>query len=189
MSKLNVDQKTIKNLLSDNKADFLIPDYQRPYAWDAEKECFTLWEDVFAFAIPEGDADRFDRTTAEYYLGPIVTFKNDNGQMEIIDGQQRLTTIMLLLRAFYSRFEKMKDKQSQLLREMIGKCIWKTDEFDQPDMNLLKINSEVATDKDKEEFLAILKDGIVNEKMKSRYAENFRFFQGKIDEFVAAYPA
>lgn len=71
MSKLNVDQKTIKNLLSDNKADFLIPDYQRPYAWDAEKECFTLWEDVFAFAIPEGDADRFDRTTAEYYLGPI----------------------------------------------------------------------------------------------------------------------
>lgn len=35
MSKLNVDQKTIKNLLSDNKADFLIPDYQRPYAWDA----------------------------------------------------------------------------------------------------------------------------------------------------------
>ena len=82
MSKLNVDQKTIKNLLSDNKADFLIPDYQRPYAWDAEKECFTLWEDVFAFAIPEGDADRFDRTTAEYYLGPILTFKNDNGQKE-----------------------------------------------------------------------------------------------------------
>lgn len=189
MSKLNVDQKTIKNLLSDNKADFLIPDYQRPYAWDAEKECLTLWEDVFTFAIPEGDADKFDRTTAEYYLGPIVTFKNDNGQMEIIDGQQRLTTIMLLLRAFYSRFEKMKDKQSQLLREMIGKCIWKTDEFDQPDMNLLKINSEVATDKDKEEFLAILKDGVVNDKMKSRYAENFRFFQGKIDEFVADYPA
>lgn len=189
MSKLNVDQKTIKNLLSDNKADFLIPDYQRPYAWDAEKECSTLWEDVFAFAIPEGDADKFDRNTEEYYLGPIVTFKNEKGQMEIIDGQQRLTTIMLLLRAFYTRFEKMKDKQSQLLREMIGKCIWKTDEFDQPDMNMLKINSDVATDNDKEEFLAILKDGMTNDKMKSRYAENFRFFQVKIDEFVADYPA
>lgn len=189
MSKLNVDQKTIKNLLSDNKADFLIPDYQRPYAWDAEKECSTLWEDVFAFAIPEGDADKFDRNTEEYYLGPIVSFKNEKGQMEIIDGQQRLTTIMLLLRAFYTRFEKMKDKQSQSLREMIGKCIWKTDEFDQPDMNMLKINSDVATDKDKEEFLAILKDGVVNDKMKSRYADNFRFFQVKIDEFVADYPA
>ena len=82
MSKLNVDQKTIKNLLSDNKADFLIPDYQRPYAWDADKECQTLWEDVFEFAIPEGDANKFNRATDEYYLGPIVTFKNENGQME-----------------------------------------------------------------------------------------------------------
>lgn len=41
--KNNCWPETIKNLLSDNKADFLILDYQRPYAWDAEKECFTLW--------------------------------------------------------------------------------------------------------------------------------------------------
>ena len=33
MSKLNVDQKNIKLLFADKKADFLIPDYQRPYAW------------------------------------------------------------------------------------------------------------------------------------------------------------
>ena len=188
MSKLNVDQKTIKNLLSDNKADFLIPDYQRPYAWDANKECQTLWEDVFEFAIPEGNATKFDRNTAEYYLGPIVTFKNDSGQMEIIDGQQRLTTIMLLLRAFYSRFDKMKDDDSKQLKEIIGRCIWKTDELDRPDMTLLKIDSQVATDNDKEEFLSILRNGEAPEKMKSRYAENYRFFQQKIEEFVQGYP-
>jgi len=189
MSKLNVDQKTIKDLLSNNRADFLIPDYQRPYAWEAEKECQTLWEDVFAFAFPDDNSEKFDRTTAEYYLGPIVTFKNEAGQMEIIDGQQRLTTIMLLLRAFYSRFDKMKDEQSKKLKEIIGRCIWKTDEFDQPDMQQLKIDSEVATDNDKGEFLSILKDGAVTDKMKSRYAINFRFFQDKIDEFVNGYPA
>lgn len=33
MSKLNVDQKTVKQLFQAPKADFLIPDYQRPYAW------------------------------------------------------------------------------------------------------------------------------------------------------------
>ncbi len=33
MSKLNVEHKNIKLLLADKKADFLIPDYQRPYAW------------------------------------------------------------------------------------------------------------------------------------------------------------
>lgn len=188
MSKLNVDQKTIKNLLSDNKADFLIPDYQRPYAWDANKECQTLWEDVFEFAIPEGNASKFDRNTAEYYLGPIVTFKNDSGQMEIIDGQQRLTTIMLLLRAFYSRFDKMKDDDSKQLKEIIGRCIWKTDELDRPDMTQLKIDSQVATDNDKEEFLTILRNGEVLDKMKSRYADNYLFFQRKIEEFVQGYP-
>lgn len=46
MSKLNVDQKTIIELLSDKRADFLIPDYQRPYAWN-EEQCQTLWDDIF----------------------------------------------------------------------------------------------------------------------------------------------
>ena len=37
MSKLNVDQRTIFDLFSDRKSDFLIPDYQRPYAWRSER--------------------------------------------------------------------------------------------------------------------------------------------------------
>ena len=40
MSKLNIDQQTIKELFTNKKADFLIPDYQRPYAWE-ETECQT----------------------------------------------------------------------------------------------------------------------------------------------------
>ena len=68
MSKLNVDQKTIKNLLSDNRAVFLIPDYQRPYAWDAEKECQVLWDDIFTFAIPDNDYSKFQSQIDEYYL-------------------------------------------------------------------------------------------------------------------------
>lgn len=47
MSKLNVDQKSIYELLSDRKADYIIPDYQRPYAWD-EDNCQTLWDDIYA---------------------------------------------------------------------------------------------------------------------------------------------
>lgn len=50
MSKLNIDQKSVKALFSEKKADFLIPDYQRPYAW-GEKECQTLWDDLFLFAF------------------------------------------------------------------------------------------------------------------------------------------
>ena len=157
MSKLDVDQKTIKQLFTDKSANFLIPDYQRPYAWD-ESECQTLWDDIFSFAFPDDDKDAFVQDD-EYFLGTIVTYKNDRGQSEVIDGQQRLTTILLLLRAFYDRFETMEDKTSKDMRKNISQCIWKTDEFDNADMKNLKIDSEVATDDEKEEFLSILRKG------------------------------
>lgn len=109
--------------------------------------------------------------------------------MEIIDGQQRLTTLMLLLRAFYERFGNMQDSNSISTRENIEKCIWKTDEFGRPDKNALKINSEVASDNDKTEFLDILKMGIAKKEMKSRYAVNYRYFQEQIDVFLQKYPS
>ena len=186
MSKLNVDQKTIKDLFQSKKADFLIPDYQRPYAW-GEAECRTLWDDIFTFAIPDEGRTDFD-SNSEYFLGPIVTFKNNDDKMEVIDGQQRLTTLMLLLRAYYSKFAHMQDKASVSTKQNIEKCLWKTDEFGEPDMTQLKIDSEVATDNDKDEFLSILKTGVASKEMKSKYAHNFRFFQECIDDFLSKYP-
>jgi uncharacterized protein with ParB-like and HNH nuclease domain len=185
MSKLNIDQKSVKTLFSDKKADFLIPDYQRPYAWE-EKECQTLWDDLFAFALPDEDSDKFN-PDEEYFLGPIVTFKNKEGKMEIIDGQQRLTTLMLLLRAFYERYGSMKNDKAKKTARMIEQCIWKTDEFGDSDKMQLKINSEVATDNEKEEFLSILRDGNAAGK-KSHYAANYEFFQGKINDFLNMFP-
>ena len=189
MSKLNIDQKTIKDLFSNKKSDFLIPDYQRPYAW-GEDECQTLWDDIFSFAFPDGNKDNFDSDNDEYFLGPIVTFKNEkNGKQEIIDGQQRLTTLMILLRAFYARLSKMNDENTVKTKEIIASCIWKVDEFDNPDKNRLKIDSEVSTDEDKEEFISILKKGEATKDMKSKYADTYRFFEGKIQEFLNEYPS
>ncbi|MDE7291187.1 MAG: DUF262 domain-containing HNH endonuclease family protein [Treponemataceae bacterium] len=188
MSKLNIDQKTIFGLFADKKSDFLIPDYQRPYAWE-DAECQTLWEDIFNFAFPDNDYSKFDSDSDEYFLGPIVTFKNDSNKMEVIDGQQRLTTLMLLLRAFYEKFGMMQDENSKKTRENLEKCIWKTDEFGTPDKSKLKIDSEVATDNDKDEFLNILKNGSAPENMKSKYAINYRFFQKQINEFLQKFPS
>lgn len=186
MSKLNIDQKTIEAFFSDPKTDFLIPDYQRPYAW-SEVQCRTLWEDIFSFAFPENNSDKF-KASDEYFLGPIVTFKNEDGKQEIIDGQQRLTTLMLLLRAFYARFGKMKDQGTQLVQERVEKCLWKKDELGAIIKTELKIDSEVATDVQKDQFLSILKNGEAPESMKSQYAVNYRFFEQKINEFLNDYP-
>lgn len=186
MAKLNIEQRTISSLFSDKKSDFLIPDYQRPYAW-GEDECSTLWDDLFQFAFPNESKDNFDSENDDYFLGPIVTFKNSEGKQEIIDGQQRLTTMMLLLRAFYSKFENARDDDTVETRKLIARCIWKTTEMGNPIMDRLKIDSEVASDSDKEEFLAILRIGKVEEGMKSRYAWVFQYFQGKIVDFADKY--
>ena len=187
MSKLNVDQKTIMLLFSDKKSDFLIPDYQRPYAWE-ESQCQTLWDDIFTFAFPDNNYQKFEKNE-EYFLGSIVTFENENNKKEVIDGQQRLTTLMLLLRAFYAKFGNMQDDNSKNTRDRIAQCLWKTDEFGKADLNVLKIDSEVATDNDKDEFLDILKTGVISKDQKSNYAKNYIFFQQKIDAFLSEYPS
>lgn len=185
MSKLNVDQKTIAQLFQDRKANFLIPDYQRPYAWGIQ-ECQTLWDDIYSFSIPDNDPDSFI-DGSEYFLGSIVTF-NNNGKQEVIDGQQRLTTLMLLLRAFLGIFIASNDKKSLKTKENIEKCLYVFDEFEEPDFNCLKISSEVATDDDKQEFMNILLTGKATPGNKSPYALNYRFFQEQIGNVTKKTP-
>ena len=187
MAKLTVNQKTIKELFENKSSNFLVPDYQRPYAW-GETECLQLWADVVDFAFPDNNHELFNAQKDEFFLGPIVTFKNDDEKMEIIDGQQRLTTLMLLLRAFYTKLENEQAEEIRNVCKMIAKCIWKTDEFDKPNKGALKIDSEVASDDDKDEFLTILRKGMTEKSQKSKYAENFRLLQDKIDKFLSDFP-
>ena len=188
MSVLTTEQKTVKNLLSDKKSNFLVPDYQRPYEW-GEKECQTLWDDLFAFAFPEGDCSKFDRYHDEYFLGTMVIFTNGNFK-EIIDGQQRITTLMLLLRAFYSKYGKMQDDDSIATRTDIEQCLWRTSEISKkPEMDSCKLEIEVLIDETRKEFKEILKTGSVSDVHKSRYAENYKFFEEKIENFTKDYPS
>lgn len=177
MSDLNISKKSIYLIFAEERGvNFLIPDYQRPYSWGQE-ECETLWEDLNAFAFP---SDRnFNPEKDEYFLGTIVTFKNECEQNEVIDGQQRLVTLVLLLRAFYAAISDNNAK----IKDLIAECIWYIDEDDKPDKNRLKIDSEVATDENIAELKSIIKDGMTAKGTKSLYAQNYRYFQKKIDIF------
>ena len=174
MSDLNISKKTIGELFSKN-ITFIIPDYQRPYSWDKDT-CETLWEDLKDFAFPENNylGDGFNDED-EYFLGTIVTFKKSAKENEVIDGQQRLTTILLFLRAFYEAFG---DKSSDNCKE-IAKCIWRIKMDYTPDTEHCKIKSVVATDDDIAEFNKIIATGETTKGNKSNYAENYRFFQNK----------
>ena len=182
MSDLNAERKSINEIFSSNKIKFLIPDYQRPYSWTIG-HCETLWEDLKEFAFPNGDAEYFDDDKDEYFLGTILTFKNEYQQQEVIDGQQRLITLLLLLRAFYESFSESEIGP----RNELSRCIWKIKNY-QPDISDCKITSEVATDENNKEFGKIISEGIATQGDKSNYAENYRYFQKKINEFKLTMP-
>ena len=108
MSRVSIDtqQCEIKKIFSDEFV-FTIPLYQRSYAWTTE-EAGTLLEDLLA-AMGESKQDAEE--TPPYFLGSIVLTKSDKPEAEVIDGQQRLTTITILLAALRAsiRTEKAHD--------------------------------------------------------------------------------
>lgn len=73
---------------------FKIPNYQRPYAWKVE-HAETLLDDILnALGSPDDPSDDLD----SYFLGSMVVVKDeDRPDAEVIDGQQRLTTLTILL--------------------------------------------------------------------------------------------
>lgn len=175
MSDLEISRKKISAIFTENGGRFLIPDYQRPYSWSLD-ECETLWEDLKNFAFPSDG--EFDDDYDEYFLGTIVTFQNrDYKNTEVIDGQQRLVTLLLLMRAFYEAFN---DKTNDACKE-IAKCIWRINPDYTPDKTHFKITSVVATDEDVAEFNKIISEGAATKGNKSHYAENYRYFQKEID--------
>lgn len=87
--------------LFDGKKRYLIPLYQRQYAWRVTPQLELLWEDIER-AIDRLNSDR--STLTPHFMGAMVinqlkTFGKQVQAYEIIDGQQRLTTFQLLLSA------------------------------------------------------------------------------------------
>lgn len=74
---------------------FVIPDYQRGYRWQP-KQVEQLLNDLWDFADQHGFTLQ-GQDESPYCLQPVVVAKRDDGRWEVIDGQQRLTTISLIL--------------------------------------------------------------------------------------------
>ena len=99
----NVNKYHIYEIFSaEDNFYYAIPKYQREYTW-GYKEWWALYDDIC-------------ENTNEYFIGSIIciplgdTFKR---YMEVIDGQQRLTTISLFLTALYNRLKSYKEHMSE----------------------------------------------------------------------------
>lgn len=184
MAELTVNKRDIGSIFRDMQGKkFLIPDFQRPYKWDIEK-CETLWKDIEEFSQTSDSAED------NYFLGTIVSYV-ENSDLAIIDGQQRIISILLLLRAFYHKLEKMKEDPDVLgLKNQIAPCIWDINSISQTveDKNKVHIESLSATDDDKEIFKNILKTGEANPESKDYYSQNYIFFLEKCKSYAEEQP-
>ncbi len=76
-----------------------VPIYQRSYAWE-DKHVLDLFSDI---------SNAIEQEEPEYFLGSIVTTKNDSPRPEVVDGQQRLATTAILLAAIRDYFSQSND--------------------------------------------------------------------------------
>jgi len=108
-------------LESQETMTYMIPVYQRNYAWE-EDEITALIKDVY---------DSFKKTNnAIYYIGTLVTYKRGDYEYEVIDGQQRLTTIYIILKAL--GINTFRNKLTYGARKVSASTIEKLDNY--PDL-------------------------------------------------------
>lgn len=93
------DLKSISEYLKlDKKEYFVIPEYQRGYSWTIS-QCEKLWQDIESFVESNGDDN--------YFFGTVIIDCSNANQLSLIDGQQRTTTFLLLLKALLLHINKM----------------------------------------------------------------------------------
>lgn len=142
---------------------FIVPDYQRGYRWQAETHVSALLEDVLDFMR------RASKDEKAYCLQPlVVTQKGDD--WEVIDGQQRLTTLYLILKAFGSdsfdlEYETRTDTTKRFLE---GLTVNSVENHNNPDFyfiskawQFIKKWRDKMSDDDKGRFMETL-EGSVN---------------------------
>ncbi|ELO0858015.1 TPA: DUF262 domain-containing protein [Citrobacter amalonaticus] len=159
---------------------FVIPIYQRTYSW-SEQQCRQLWDDILR-------AGQDDDISA-HFIGSVVYIEQGLYQVSgispllVIDGQQRLTTAMLLLEALsrhlgdeelFDGFSAMKLRNYYLLNPYeSGERGYKL----------------ILTDTDKDSLLALIKQKQLPENYSQRIEANFTFFNdqiGKLNQELTA---
>lgn len=157
---MKVKDTNLNSFLSTDSVEFIIPTYQRNYAWQRE-QCQQLLDDVRRIA--ENDK--------EHFLGTItyITHQGEGGVREfvVIDGQQRLTSVMLLLKALQQNASKSRTDLHQRLNRFL---------FNFEDEGRLRLK---PIKKDREAFELVMKGESARVDGESRVADNYKFFRSE----------
>jgi len=96
---------SIKQMLAGNR--IFVPTYQRAYSWDTEFESSKTPKQVNTFLSDLEDYNR-STTKSKYYFGHFLFEEKEANKFGVIDGQQRLTTIVIFLSALFKKLESIR---------------------------------------------------------------------------------
>lgn len=142
---------------------FVIPEYQRGYSWTI-LECDKLWQDIEAF-MASGEVNESGKKEP-YFFGTIIADCSEPNRISLIDGQQRTTTFILLLKALLIRLQTIldeikRDDDNEFLidglkerRNKILDILYKTDADNR---------REILNNWDKAKGISILENRSINE--------------------------
>ncbi len=186
---IEVNKQSVKALLGSGKTKpFVIPEYQRPYAW-TDEQVETLFEDLWDFTATSGGTER----EGSYFLGSIVAYENEDGEQEIIDGQQRITSLFLLLRAIYTKLVATPvSERTPEANNFVGKiepAIWRTNKLTGTvDFKNILLTSRVVNNEGNETLRSLLETGKTDENAKDNYSKNYNRFQELFDKHSTENP-
>jgi uncharacterized protein with ParB-like and HNH nuclease domain/predicted transport protein len=150
---------------------FVIPIYQRTYSWE-ERECLQLWNDI----MRTGSNDQI----SAHFIGSIVYIEkglyhiSSQTPLLVIDGQQRLTTISLILEALARRLKDLEPVDGFSAKKLRHYYLLNPLEEDERGFKLL------LTQTDKSSILALMQQKALPKEYSFRIKENFEFFEEKI---------
>ncbi|OIH92871.1 DUF262 domain-containing protein [Curtobacterium sp. MCBA15_001] len=147
---MDVQETTIRQLLEGSK-QYVVPLYQRPYGWGSRQRS-RLWRDVLALA----DLRR-TRPAATHFMGSLVLASGHVGptgvEFFVVDGQQRLTTLSILLCAIRDHLSSHRSDDPMLAASLHDQYI--DDRYKSGDARLKLL----PTQADREAYRAIVSDG------------------------------
>ena len=165
---MKANQQRIWRLFNQQGIEFIIPIYQRNYDWK-EEQCIQLLNDILEL----GKSDQND----SHFIGSIVyisdNFFLDENKYVIIDGQQRITTLTLLLIALYKSYKK--SGNTAIAEEIYEDYIINKRSTDPSKLKLK------ATADNSQDMNALLYERPISNEF-SRIKNNYNFFEREINE-------
>ena len=152
---------------------FIIPIYQRTYSW-TEPQCRQLWDDIIRTGSDDGISGHF--------IGSIVYIEKGLYQVSsqtpllVIDGQQRLTTVSLIIEALARHLGDGEPIEGFSARKLRNYYLLN------PDEDGKKLYKLLLTQTDEQTLLAIIGQGSLPEANSLRVRDNFEFFEMKVRE-------